>query len=289
MVTLTRNVKIWVLASLISLFIFNFYWIIKSYENFFGYFLQVPEYYSYVNNIGIVFWAGHIGLTARFAGLLLGLVAVFLLWVKAWSFSKVKIIVASALVLEAVNFLGLLPSAQWLLKAGTRVYSPALGIDYLLQFLLITPFLWALAYQVVRYRGNEQPRGFRKWVAAAFVVYVSALVINEFSRWATMISWESLKFLQGIRLVGFLNAVAFLPLAVVFAVVGAYFLVKQNDVFAMRWFGVSLAVMGLHYAIYLVYSYAVNTMNTVLLVDVWTVPLLGLGIAMIVSSRTRSK
>jgi hypothetical protein len=49
--------------------------------------------------------------------------------------------------------------------------------------------------------------------------------------------------------------------------------------------GASLAVVGLNYLIYVVYSYLVNSLSTLPLVDVWTVPLLGLGIALIINSR----
>jgi len=49
--------------------------------------------------------------------------------------------------------------------------------------------------------------------------------------------------------------------------------------------GASLAVIGLNYNLYVVYLYYVNWLNTLLLVDVWTLPPLGLGLTVLVSSR----
>ncbi|HKZ88481.1 MAG TPA: hypothetical protein VJ066_04910 [Candidatus Bathyarchaeia archaeon] len=40
----------------------------------------------------------------------------------------------------------------------------------------------------------------------------------------------------------------------------------------------ALTAVGLSYTIYVVYSYAVNALKFALLVDVWTIPMLGLGI-----------
>ncbi len=278
--------KVWVAASLTSLFLFNTYWVAKSYENFFGYLFQVPPGYAYVNMLGLVFWTGHIGLTARFVALTLGLVAVFLLWSKNWPFKKVKTIVAAALLLEGVNFLGLLPSTWWMLRADSFVYSPALGIGYLLQVLFTTPLLWVLAAKVIRYDETLGGGSLWKWAGFAFVGYMVALFVNEVSRWVGMISIDNIAFLvQGIRAVGFLNAVVVMPLAVIFAVAGAYFLIKQHKDSAMKWLGASLATAGLHYTLYIVYSYFANSLNYALLVDIWTIPLLGLGITLLVNAR----
>lgn len=290
MAVVGHSVKVWFVASLTSLFLFNAYWVAKSYENFFGYLSQIQPGYGYVSNLGLVFWAGHIGLTARFVAITLGLVAVFLLWAKTLPFPKVKAIVAAALILEGVNFLGLLPSTWWMLRADSYVYSPALGIGYLAQVLFTTPLLWVLAAKVLRYNETRGGGSLWKWVAFAFVGYTVALLANAVSRWVGMISLDNLEFLvQGIRAVGFFNAIVVMPLAVVFATVGAYFLLKQSKVSAIPWFGASLATTGFHYAVYLAYSYFTVSLNYALLVDIWTIPLLGLGLTLIINARkTRS-
>ena len=57
----------------------------------------------------------------------------------------------------------------------------------------------------------------------------------------------------------------------------------------MIWFGASLAVIGLNYIIYLGFVYSVHSLNTLPVVDIWTIPLLALGIALIFNSRKREK
>jgi hypothetical protein len=288
METLTRNVKIWVAISLLSLFGYVSYVVNGSWAIFSGYLNNVPGDVAYVGFTGSVFWGGHVGVTSRFIGILLGLSAIFLLWAKKWSFQKVKKIVVAALVLEGINFLGLLPSVWWLSRPGFA-YSPTLAANYLLQVLLLVPVLLGLAAVVLRYRGDGGERALVFVGAAAFVCYVAELVINEGSRWIGMLSSGDSSFLsQGIRTVGFLNAVVFMPLAVVFALVGAVCLVQQRNPFAMRWLGLSLAVIGLNYAVYLVVSYLTDSLNTLPLVDIWAIPLLGLGVALMLNSRKHS-
>ena len=76
-----------------------------------------------------------------------------------------------------------------------------------------------------------------------------------------------------------------MPLAFVLAIVGAVRQFQMKERSAMRWLGASLAAVGLNYLIYIIYSFFANSLNSLPLVDVWTVPLLALGIALIVNSR----
>jgi hypothetical protein len=161
-------------------------------------------------------------------------------------------------------------------------------MGYVLQILLTTPLLWFLAAKAATY-----PKSNRiilvKYGAAAFVGYVAALAVNEVSRWSSMISADSLQFLlQDMRLLGFLDAVVLMPLAVILAFVGALRLIQQKSNSALWWLGASLAVVGLNYVLYVVYSYLVNSLNSLPLVDVWTVPLLGLGLALMFNARRPS-
>ena len=228
---------------------------------------------------------GFVQLGGRFIAVILGLAAAYLLWVKKKPFQKVKKIVALALILEGLYFLLWIPSVWFLLKPGFVANLP-LAINYILQILFTVPFLWALVFKLTTYRERSQKPTLLKFAAVAFVGYVAALAVNEVSRWTSMISAETLKFLfQGIHAVGFLNAVVLMPLAVVLAIAGAVRLFQQKKCSAMMWLGASLAVVGLNYVIYVIYSYFANSLNSLPLVDVWTIPLLGLGIALIFNSR----
>jgi hypothetical protein len=88
-------------------------------------------------------------------------------------------------------------------------------------------------------------------------------------------------FFSGITGVGALNAFVFMSLAVIFAIISMFGLVRKKLNSALKWAALSLVMVGLHYAIYVVYSYYVNTLGSVMLIDVWTIPLLGLGLALL--------
>lgn len=288
MTKFTIGVKISLAATLISLLAYTCYIIRGTYIILFGYFANVSSDVAYVSFVGPSFWAGYVGINARLIGLIVGLTIIFLLWNKSWAFSRVKKLVAAALILESVNFLGLAPSVWLLLNPKNIIFVPSLGIGYLLQILFTVPFLWALAYQVAKYRDVGQRASILNFGALAFVGYIVTLVANEVSRWASMVSLQSLRFIEGIRAVGFFNALAFMPFAIVFAVIGAYRLLRKNENSAMKWFGVSLSIVGLNYIIYLAYAYTVNVLNTLPLVDIWTIPLLSLGIALFLNSQKAS-
>ncbi len=281
-------VKVSIAATLVSLFIYTSYILRGSIDILFSFLNGVPEAVNYVTFVGIAFWAGWVSLIARLIGLVLAFSVVYLLWIKAWPFLKLKKIVAIALILEGVNFLGLVPSLWFLLRPGTISFPPSLGYGYAIQIFFTVPFLWALAYQVAHYQTSDQKKRLLQVGALAFVGYTVALVTNEISRWASMISISSIRFIEGIRAVGFFNALVFMPFAIVFAVVGAYQLFRQKEVSAKTWFGLSLIVIGLNYAIYVFYVYIVHSLNTLPLVDIWTLPLLAVGITLIINAQ-RSK
>lgn len=286
MVILSRAVKTWTAISIASLLSYVV-WILRgSIEIIIGYFNNVPSDVSYIRFTGPIFYAGGIGLSARLIGCLLGLAAIYLLWIKGRTFLQVKKIVVLALILESINFIGLLPSLPFLLEPRTITFSPALGYGYLLQIVFTVPFLLALAFKVATYKVPSQKPGLLKTGAVTFIAYTIALFANEASRWLTMISADSLKFLlQGIRAVGFLNAVALMPFSVIFALAAATRMFQGKQISAMKWLGASLTVVGLNYLIYLIYSYFAKSLNFVPLVDIWTIPLLGLGLALVLNSR----
>ena len=277
--------KVFIVATLVWLFVYIAYILRGSFDILFGYFAGVHQDVSYVRMTGPVFWLGFVQLGGRLIAVFLGLVAVYLLWVKAKPFLTIKKPVALALFLEGLYFLLWVPSVWFLLRPGF-VNNLPLAINYVLQILFTVPFLWALVFKVATYRESSQKPVLLKFVAIAFVGYVAALAVNEVSRWTSMISAETLKFLfEGIHAVGFLNAILLMPLVVVLAIVGSVRLLQQKECSATRWLGASLAVVGLNYVIYIIYSYFANSLNSLPLVDVWTIPLLGLGIALMVNSR----
>jgi hypothetical protein len=73
-----------------------------------------------------------------------------------------------------------------------------------------------------------------------------------------------------------------MALAVVFAVVWAFSLIKKKEPMN-RWLGLSLTMIGLHYTIYVITSYFLGTIKSVWLVEIWTIPVLGLGLTILLS------
>jgi hypothetical protein len=286
MLTLTRGFKIWIAISLVSFFVYNAYVTRGSYIIFYGYLTHDLTWTSYVNFTSVAFWAGHVAVTARFAALTLGLVTVFLLWLKAWPFSRVKIAVSAALLLEALYFLGDIVSAPLLMDPASRIYALFLGTGYVVQALVLVPLLLVLAIKTRSYTGGFFGGGFGKLAAAAFAGYVSALAVNAVFRWMDMLSLYGLGFLTGIITVGFVSSAVLMPAAVVFAWAGAFYWFKRRVQLATVFGGVALCLVGLYYLIYWVYSYFANSLNFVPLVDVWAVPLLGLGVTLIFSRKS---
>jgi hypothetical protein len=109
MLMLSRSVKATLIISLLSLFCYVSYVVRGSYLIFFEYLANSPTAVAYVTFLGPAFWASHIGITARLFGVLMSLVSIFLLWNKSWSFKRVKLFVAGAIVLESISFIGLIP------------------------------------------------------------------------------------------------------------------------------------------------------------------------------------
>ncbi len=104
-----------------------------------------------------------------------------------------------------------------------------------------------------------------------------------------MLSSQVMFLVEGIHGIGFLNAIVLMPFAVIFSVAAAKCLFQQRESSAVRWFAASLIVIGLNYVIYLIYSFIANTLNSLPLVDIWVIPLLGLGVALILQVRYQDR
>jgi hypothetical protein len=278
-----RGVKVWIFITLCSLLVWTIYW--------------VPWSFSLIYNLiitrGAIFrfggWmyllqelSGAIGTIARSIGVFIGLFILFLLRDDSKGIFETKKWLASALVIESFYYAMLgFPSGIYMLGFGYSGQYQVLGVSFLLQFLFTTPFLAVLAVKVYRY--EKDGSGFQswKWVGAAFVGYIAALWANSVPKWFEMLAMEGTAFFSvPIRTIGVLNDFALMSLAIVFAVVGAFSLVKKKSS-AVRWLGLTLAIVGLHYLVYVVYSYYGGMLNFVMLAEVWAIPLLGLGVTML--------
>lgn len=289
MISAGRNVKIWIFLTMCSLLAWIAYWVPSSIDRFFG--MDGTPWDVILQNIGLMFMvmemSGAIGGLVRFAGVIFGILSLILLTVYGKRFLEIKKWIVSAFLSESVYYFLLLPSALFLLGvgndfAGRNSLSLLLGIDYLLLVLFTAPFLLMLAIKVYKYDGGA--KGFRswKWVGVTFVGYIASLWANSVIKWFDMIAAEGFSlFFTGIRSLGAINAFVLMSLAVLFAIFGAFSLAKHKFGSVFKWFGMTFLLVGLHYLIYLFYSYLVSMERFLMLAEIWAIPLLGLGLAML--------
>jgi hypothetical protein len=115
----------------------------------------------------------------------------------------------------------------------------------------------------------------------AIVSYVGAMWFNVVFRWFDMIEVIGSGFLlRGATAWGFLGSMITMSVAVILSVAGAY-LLAENRAETIRWFGLSLLMIGLHYVIYLAYSISSGNLDFALRMDVWSLPFLGLGLSLL--------
>jgi hypothetical protein len=244
--------RVWIVISLTSLLVWVTYWLRADWVNFIRY-LQDPNY-AYVVRLGFVFWAAHVGITCSFIAVLLGILACSLMFGFSKPFRKVKNLVITALILESVYFLSLLPSVPYLMN---RFEANALAISYLVQVFFAVPFLLTLVFGITRNYNSTIPskKSLLKYGSLALLGFTVALWANAAFRWADMVYAGGLDFLtSGIRSVGFFDAAIFMTLAVAFASLGSYFAIKQRAPSTIKWLGLALTMIGLYYTVYLVYA-----------------------------------
>jgi drug/metabolite transporter (DMT)-like permease len=104
-------------------------------------------------------------------------------------------------------------------------------------------------------------------------------------RWFDMINTEGMGFLENtITNIGFFTSTILMTLAVVIVIVAAFQLYKQR-LKAMKYVGITLFLVGLQYIFRVIYSsYLGFSFDYLMLVDIWTIPFLFLGMALIVNN-----
>ena len=281
MISINREIKFWILVSLLSLLLWTLYWTIpSSLERIVD--LISGQSFPGESFGGVMYvWmevSAAIGTTVRSIGVVFGIIVIYFLSFGNRNFKDVKKLVAGGLLIEAFYYFTLgFPSGLYMTTGGYGGAFVTLGVSYLLQFLFTTPLLLILGVKV--FSQKKKGSDWLKWASFAFVGYIGALWVNSVFRWLDMISAEGLSvFLTGIRAVGSLNAFIVMSLAVVFGVLSVNYLLKEKKN-GFRWAGLALAMVGLHYLIYLLYSYVGGMGNFVLIAEVWAIPLLGLGVS----------
>ena len=284
MVSIGRNVHVWIFITLIFLLGWIISWIpagIWRLTSFDG-----TSWYVILQQSGgwmfmLMELSAVVGMMMRFVGVFLAILALkefwpYNVWNRNKTFFDVKKLVGAALIFEASYFALLLPSGLFMVGYGT--FTPSsysfLGILYLLLVSTTVPFLTVLAIKAFSFKGG--PNGFNAWklIAITFVGYIASL-------WISIIVKSYSVLEEGFSTI--FIGLGGLPL--IFAVIAAFFLVKQNFDSALKWAGIALTIVGLYHLLYGIFTFLVDMQSFLMLAEIWSVSLLGLGLALI---RTKS-
>jgi hypothetical protein len=284
-----RHVNTWIFITLCSLLGWIIYWLPAGIYRFFSF--DGTPWEIAIQEYGLLFMvmelSAAVGMLLRFVGVFLAILAIKEFWPQnVWnrnkSFFEVKNWISSALVLEAIYYALLLPSG--LLMVGFNSFrslaSFLLGIDYLLMVFFTVPFLLILA--VKSYKSRIE--GFRawRWTAATLVAYITALWANSVFKWLDRIIIDGFAFFYvGMNALGALNSLVLMSLALIFSIIGAFSLAKQDLGSSFKWLGLAFTMVGLHYLVYVLYSYFVGMLGFLVIAEIWAIPLLGLGLTMV--------
>ena len=147
-----------------------------------------------------------------------------------------------------------------------------------------------MGIKLYKYKGGSKGFEAWKWVSVAFVGYVASLWVNSVFKWIDMAVTEGFSlFFNGVNSLGALNAFILMSLALVFSFFSAFSLAKKDFSSSFKWLGITLVMVGLHYLIYVVYSYLVSMEAFLMLAEIWAIPLLGLGMVMLITKIDNKK
>jgi len=299
-VTFTRWNKVWVVIILCFVLVYDIYWLSSVFGSIYYILsLRLPDFlvqypYFYLDNV-----FGATGDVLRFAGVILALFSVYLVWgPRPKPFLMVKKEVAVALLFEAFYFLFALPiDVVGIIRWGSLLSvlrergiigiipwrSPLLlFIGFLLQILLVSPLLIVLSLKVWLYKESGKANVV-KWACVAGVGYLAGIWINSVFKWLSITESANMMFgLSGIASIGFLSSITALSLSVVFAVAGCYTLLRKEDrATSKRLLAFALIMLGVHFVVFLLYSATANAWKWVLYTEIWPIALLGLGLSIL--------
>ena len=289
----SRIVRFWFTVTIASLLAYDLYWLIdglvgRGYFIGFGMVINAfKQLFGIQTGLSTIWVTGHafgfIGLTLRFIELSLALYVIFLMWKLGKSFAHEKKKISVAVFLEATYFLTLSFSVVMLHQIGQDI----LAASYFLQIILIAPLMIVLSVKLWKTESGSNSISTLKWVNFAFLGYVGAIGVGNIFRWIVYAQYfNNQVFSSGSALVGFLNSVVFMFVALAFAVAGSFFFLETKNLsLAAKMFGVSLVALGVHFIGYLTYAYLTGSLGVVMLWEIWAIPLLGLGASLFYEAR----
>ena len=281
---LSKNVKLWIFITTVIYFVYNLWEIYEAIE---GIFINIPsdglalDILSSNPILMIIVFSPLVGLILRFAGSCIAVIVTYLVWTgKIQGFLEAKSRLSKVVLMEAIYFISIVPNFIFI----TIVGSPAILFSYIIQTFLTIPFLLILRRKINNSEGKSFGPYLTRWTGLTFVAYVGAIWVNHVSRWLDMSIDGGLTVLQtSLNPLGVFNSFVILSLALILAVTG--FLAIKKTGLTSKWFGLSMTMLGLHFIILLIFYTLLNSLHVVYLFELWTVPLFGLGLALIIAKK----
>ncbi len=277
----SRSIGFWVFLNLLSVFLFNLYWFTRSSVGQ-AYVLIIGGFPS--NYEDQTYWISHIfsdfGTVLCFFGLLVGMWCVYLVWgARKKSFSGVRNMISISAATVGLFYLAFFPSGFWLLTVRP-IPQTLLALSYFAQPLLATPVLFALAFKVARDGKGGFCNSLFNWFVAAYVGIIAALWVSDLFVWFQILDIFGISFLQtGGAILGFLNSAILSSASLVSAIAASFSILKKTTLKVSIWLvGLSMVFMGMHFIFYVVYYASVGALSSVMLGNLWALPLLGLGV-----------
>jgi hypothetical protein len=151
---------------------------------------------------------------------------------------------------------------------------------------MISPFLIGLSFKVRKHESGVGGSSLLRLAGLAAMNYVIALWVIYMLKWTEMTAVDPYLFSAfSVRILGFLNTIVVQSLAVVFAVVGLFYILRKSGRGStMRWWGLSLIFLSAHIIIYVIYVTSVGIPRFIPFGELWLIPLLGLGIYLLLKN-----
>ena len=282
---LRRN-AFWIFVSLSSLFVWIIRWIPESFVRFYNIVFISWDYYPRVLVRGSMYTVAAVGMVSRLLAVILAMWCIYVIWKTKTSSTSTRKILATSIGLESVYYASLIPSILYLFALGSTrdsVFYSMFGVGYFLQVFLTFPFLLMLAIKL--FRNDFDSFQSINLLRISFVGYIVALWANSVFHWFGLALTEGISFLwnEQTSLLGW-NALILMTLAVIFSIFGALNLSKKKKQ-ASAYVGLALALVGLHFLIYLISNIFNDSLTSVWLTDIWAIGLLGLGLSIIRSKK----
>lgn len=233
-------------------------------------------------------YVGFAGLIIRLAAACFAIFAIALILRKnAFFSSKVKNVIAWALLLEGIYFFSFIPAIAYLLSVSALPLTSNLCLATALatQIALISPLLILLSRRLKKSSSINPPTTLLTRLSGLTCFgYVMALWITYLLKWVEMSALEGLNWLLTWPIeIAFINTLITFSLAMTFAAIGTIKMLKtNNNPMPLQWWGISAILLSIHLIIFIAYCFSFNSAWLAQFGELWIIPLLPAGIYLLI-------